>query len=105
MFDRASIKPLALSEALNWENIYVDMEQNITDSAEEAEEEPPIIATTKIDDKAHTESVFQSAEVQAAALKTPKLSNNQQSKRLLPVSGTAPSQKKKVWTILLSLHN
>ncbi len=87
MFDRASIKPLALSEALNWKNIHVDMEQNITDnyddsmndaktdtvgdSAEEAVKEPPIIATTKIGDKAHIESVFQSAEVQAAALKTP----------------------------------
>jgi hypothetical protein len=32
---------------------------------------------------------------QAVAIKTPKVSNNKQSKRLLTVSGTASSQKKK----------
>ena len=106
MCDRASIKPLALSEDLDWENI--DNEgTSITDvdvhdafhSAEESIEEPTIITvTTTIGDEVRTESVTATAETdqaQAAAIKTPKVSNNKQSKRLLTVSGTASSQKKK----------
>ena len=107
MCDRASIKPLALSEDLDWENLNND-DASIAEggvdaafhSSEGSIEDPTIITvTTKIGDQVHTESVTATAQTDqaqtATAVKTPKVSNNKQSKRLLTVSGTASSQKKK----------
>jgi hypothetical protein len=76
----------------------VDVDADVQ-TVEESIEEPAIITVTaKIGDGVHSESIVTTAQTdqaQATAIKTPKVSNNKQSKRLLRVSGTASSQKKK----------
>jgi hypothetical protein len=107
MCNHPSIKPLALSEDLDWENLDND-DTSIAEGGVDAAfhslegrvEDPTITAVTaKIGDQIHTESVTATAHTDqaqtATAITMPKVSNNKQSKRLLTVSGTASSQKKK----------
>jgi hypothetical protein len=122
MCDQASIKQLALSEDLDWENLD-DEGTDLTSfhSLDDSNDDEPTTITiaTRTADDVTTETVLASSDTnvlqaasneepaaagqtpmisnnrQATTNKTPRMSNNVQSKRLLTVSGTASSQKKK----------
>jgi hypothetical protein len=80
MCNQASIKPLALSDDLDWENLdNKSTDMDVTDtfqSAEDSIDEPTMITVTPQNgDKATTETVISLSEkdgVQAAANNTPK---------------------------------
>jgi hypothetical protein len=122
MRDRPSIKPLALSDELDWENLENEStEMEVTDlsdfpGVDDSVDEPTMVTiTTRTGDEVTTETIVASSEADeghaavtrtpvmtnnnykpaAANNKTPKASNTIQRKRLLTVSGTASSQKKK----------
>jgi len=121
MRDQPSIKPLALSDELDWENLENEStEMEVTDlsdfpGVDDSVDEPTMVTiTTRTGDEVTTETIVASSEAdeghaavtqtpvmtnnykQAAVNnKTPKASNTIQRKRLLTVSGTASSQKKK----------
>jgi hypothetical protein len=120
MCDRASSKPLALSEVLDWENNNADAEQMMEDNSyddsmydpdtdaggdsdNDAGVNPLLITGMTIGGEVGTDSVigttetiYSNAASVSGSLKTPKLSNNNnKTKRLLSVIAKASSQKKK----------
>jgi hypothetical protein len=121
MRNRPSIKPLALSDELDWENLDNEItEMEVTDlsdfpGVDDSVNEPTMVTiTTQNGDEVTTETIVASSETDeghTAVTQTPVMTNNNkqaeannktlkasntiQSKRLLTVNGTASSQKKK----------
>jgi hypothetical protein len=110
MCDRPSIKPLALSDDLILENLGIEDELTDDTGDHDGIHEPIVLTMvneadveyiqphheiTSISSSTAATATNMTAKGVNSAMKTPKKSNNQTSKRMLTISGTTSSQKKK----------